>query len=109
MEAMCAGAAIIASDTAPVREVMRDGETGVLVDFFDANALLNQLIRVLTDPPLRARRHICARFVCRNNCAGWIRWPACRPNPAMSNAWPGFNALIPPVGTILPVEPVLNQ
>ena len=33
MEAMSAGAAIIASDTAPVREVMRDGETAVLVDF----------------------------------------------------------------------------
>lgn len=41
---------------------MRDGEIGVLVDFFDANALLTQLIWVLTDPPLRARRHICARF-----------------------------------------------
>ena len=55
MEAMSAGAAVIASDTAPVREVMRDGETAVLVNFFDANALLTQLIRVLTDLPLRAR------------------------------------------------------
>ena len=33
MEAMSAGAAIIASDTAPVREDMRDGQPGVLVDF----------------------------------------------------------------------------
>ena len=35
LEAMSAGAAIVASDTAPVREVMRNGETGVLVDFLD--------------------------------------------------------------------------
>jgi len=28
MEAMSAGAAIVASDTAPVREIMRNGETG---------------------------------------------------------------------------------
>ena len=41
MEAMSAGAAILASDTAPVREVMPNGETGVLVDFFDQDALLS--------------------------------------------------------------------
>ena len=55
MEAMSAGAAIVASDTAPVREVMRNGETGVLVDFFDQDALLSQLIRLLKDAGLRAR------------------------------------------------------
>ena len=52
---MSAGAAIVASDTAPVREVMRNGETGVLVDFFDQDALLSQLIRLLKDAGLRAR------------------------------------------------------
>ena len=55
MEAMSAGAAIVASDTAPVREVMRNGETGVLVDFFDQDALLSQLVRLLKDPRMRAR------------------------------------------------------
>ena len=55
MEAMSAGAAIVASDTAPVREVMRNGETGILVDFFDEDALLSQLIRLLKDAALRAR------------------------------------------------------
>ena len=54
MEAMRAGAAIVASDTAPVREIMRNGETG-LVDFFDQDALLSQLIRLLKDAGLRAR------------------------------------------------------
>ena len=43
LEAMAAGCCIVASDTAPVREVLVDGDTGVLVDFFlpevQANAI----------------------------------------------------------------------
>ena len=34
LEAMAAGCCIVASDTAPVREVLTDGETAPLVDFF---------------------------------------------------------------------------
>ncbi len=34
MEAMSAGCLVVASDTAPVREVMEDGRTGLLTDFF---------------------------------------------------------------------------
>ena len=34
LEAMAAGCCIVASDTAPVREVLTNGATGVLVDFF---------------------------------------------------------------------------
>jgi len=44
----------VASDTAPVRGVMRNGETGILVDFFDEDALLSQLIWLLKDAALRA-------------------------------------------------------
>lgn len=46
-EAMSAGAYIVASDTEPVREVIRDGENGRLMPFFDTDALSSALIRGL--------------------------------------------------------------
>lgn len=39
LEAMSIGCLVLGSDTAPVREVIRHGENGLLVDFFDAEAL----------------------------------------------------------------------
>lgn len=39
MEAMSCGCLIVASDTAPVREVIGHGHNGLLVDFFDHQAL----------------------------------------------------------------------
>ena len=39
MEAMSCGCLIVASDTAPVREVIEHGRNGLLVDFFDHEAL----------------------------------------------------------------------
>jgi len=55
LEAMSAGCAIVASDTAPVREAIRHGETGQLVDFFDPAALTRQVIALCEDPAERAR------------------------------------------------------
>lgn len=43
IEAMAMGALIVGSDTGPVREVIRDGENGLLTDFFDHGALANKL------------------------------------------------------------------
>jgi glycosyltransferase involved in cell wall biosynthesis len=39
MEAMSCGCLIVASDTTPVREVIEHGRNGLLVDFFDHQAL----------------------------------------------------------------------
>ncbi len=55
LEAMSAGCAIVASDTAPVREAIRHGETGQLVDFFDPAALAQQVIALCENPAERAR------------------------------------------------------
>jgi len=52
IEAMSSGTVIIASDTGPVREVMRNGETGILVDYFDLQVSLKQMDWLLDDSDL---------------------------------------------------------
>ncbi|MCV3269825.1 glycosyltransferase family 4 protein [Roseobacter sinensis] len=66
MEAMAMQATVVASDVAPVREVITHGETGLLVDFHDSDALARQVIEVVTGPGAfahlgpAARAHIVA-------------------------------------------------
>ncbi|MEP5728597.1 MAG: glycosyltransferase family 4 protein [Sulfitobacter sp.] len=50
LETMSMEATIVASDVAPVREAITDGKTGLLVDFFDNNALADRVIDVLATP-----------------------------------------------------------
>lgn len=61
MEAMAAGCLIVASDTAPVREVIEDGKNGLLVDFFDVKALADKVASALADPKPHADRRRDAR------------------------------------------------
>lgn len=74
MEAMSAGALIVGSDTAPVREVIRHGENGLLVDFFDIAGWSRTLIGALAEPekfaPLRAaaRQTVLERYDLRTVC-----------------------------------------
>ncbi len=64
LESMSMGATIVASDVAPVREAMTHGKTGLLVDFFDPEAIAAQVVDVLARPRdfahlgLAARQHV---------------------------------------------------
>jgi glycosyltransferase involved in cell wall biosynthesis len=74
MDAMSCGAAILASDTAPVREVITHGVNGRLVDFFDIEAIARGLAEMVADPaalePLReaARRTIVEGYDLKGFC-----------------------------------------
>tara|TARA_R110000868_G_scaffold411515_3_gene705019 strand:+ start:23453 stop:24730 length:1278 start_codon:yes stop_codon:yes gene_type:complete len=81
LEAMACGAAIVASDTDPVREVLRDGDTGWLVDFFDAAALVRRIAALAGDGVARARlgaaarAHVVAQYDLETRCLpGQIDW-----------------------------------
>ncbi len=56
LNALACGCTVLASDTAPVREFVRDGETGLLRNFFDVDALAQAALQVLQDP--EAHRHL---------------------------------------------------
>ncbi len=47
LEAMASGCLIVGSDTAPVREVVKHGHNGLLVDFFDPRAIAASVADVL--------------------------------------------------------------
>jgi glycosyltransferase involved in cell wall biosynthesis len=65
LESMSAGCAILASNTSPVKEVMVDGETGWLTDFFDKDALVDRHCALLEDPEARANLGATARAYVR--------------------------------------------
>jgi glycosyltransferase involved in cell wall biosynthesis len=50
MNALACGATILASDTAPVREVIEHERNGLLVDFFDEDGFVETANRVLDAP-----------------------------------------------------------
>lgn len=81
LEAMSVGAAIVASDVAPVREVIDDGEQGLLVDFFDRKQLLRAINNLLNSPAERerlgshARARVLDKFDLRRICLpNQMRW-----------------------------------
>ena len=50
IEAMSAGCAIIGSDTPPVLEVLKDGENGLVVDFFSSTEIADRVDEILDHP-----------------------------------------------------------
>jgi len=74
LEAMSAGAHVIASRTPPVEEVITDGVNGRLIDFFDVKAWSQALIEGLAEPARfdhlreRARQTIIETYDLRTKC-----------------------------------------
>jgi glycosyltransferase involved in cell wall biosynthesis len=74
LEAMSAGALVIGSRTAPVEEVITDGQNGLLVDFFDIPGWSAALIEALEAPDrftamrAAARETIVARYDLQRHC-----------------------------------------
>ncbi len=68
LEAMAAGCVVVGSATAPVEEVIADGDNGLLVDFFSTTQIADAVDRVLDHPDrmaamrARARQTIVERY-----------------------------------------------
>jgi glycosyltransferase involved in cell wall biosynthesis len=80
LEAMACECLIIGSDTAPVRDVIAHGTNGLLLDFFDTEALACALIEACRDPErysgLRkaAREAVVTQFDQGSKCLpAWLR------------------------------------
>lgn len=74
LEAMASGCLVVASDTPPVREVISDGENGLLTDFFDTSRLAERVAEACrqrdTLGPIRhhARQSVVARYDLKRVC-----------------------------------------
>tara|TARA_R110002094_G_scaffold91162_1_gene93471 strand:+ start:8181 stop:9431 length:1251 start_codon:yes stop_codon:yes gene_type:complete len=74
LETMSMGAVVVASDVAPVREAITDGETGLLVDVFDPKALAARVVEVLSRPKdfehlgAAARDHVVEKYDFLTKC-----------------------------------------
>ncbi|MBD2203494.1 glycosyltransferase [Calothrix sp. FACHB-1219] len=61
IEAMSTGCLVLGSDTAPVTEIIRDGENGLLVDFFSPQKIADRIDEVLDHPHKMAELRANAR------------------------------------------------
>ena len=67
LEAMSVACPIVASNTDPVKELIHDGKTGVLVDFFDHEQLARQVIELLESPEKGVLLGAAARTLIQKN------------------------------------------
>lgn len=79
LEAMASGCLVVASDTEPVREVVTDGENGLLFDFFSSGELAAKVVDGLerADDMARvraaARRTVVERYALKKLLPGHIK------------------------------------
>jgi glycosyltransferase involved in cell wall biosynthesis len=81
LEAMSAGCAIVASDTAPVAEAIENNKTGRLINFFNHGELAENIIDILKDKEkanifgMNARDHAIKNYDLKNHCLpNQINW-----------------------------------
>jgi glycosyltransferase involved in cell wall biosynthesis len=80
LEAMATGCAIVASNTAPVLEVIEDGRNGVLTDFFSPEQIAERVVSLLDDPERRkslaqaARETILERYSLEKLLPKQLQW-----------------------------------
>ena len=76
IEAMACGCLVIGSDTPPVLEVLRDGENGLTVDFFDAGKLAERVASALEQPRrMEKLRHAARNTAVQNFDLKWVLLP----------------------------------
>jgi glycosyltransferase involved in cell wall biosynthesis len=72
VEANQCGLPVVASDRPGLKDSVRDGVTGALVPYGDAEAFAGEALKILRDPALFAERSAAAR-----EWAGTFSWPRC--------------------------------
>lgn len=79
LEAMSAGCLLVASNTPPVKEVIKDHHDGLLVDFFDTYKITDTVAEVLANPDRyneirkNARQTVIERFDLDRVCLPTIK------------------------------------
>lgn len=81
LEAMSVGCIVVASDTAPLKEVIRQGENGFLTDFFDPEALARRVASALESRHelgairTAARQTVMEQYDLKSRCLpAWVRF-----------------------------------
>ena len=80
LEALSTGCLIVASDTAPVTEVIQDNVNGLLVDFFNPQQTSDRVIEALDNPEgmaairLKARETILESYDLANLLPQHLQW-----------------------------------
>jgi glycosyltransferase involved in cell wall biosynthesis len=80
LEAMAAGCVVVGSNTAPVTEIITDGENGLLADFFSPQEIARRVVDVLdrqdeySEMRVKARQTIEERYALRKMLPMQLDW-----------------------------------